>query len=171
MSANVPIAGQKPGRRKIEPERLDYVERLYLRSIPKGRIQKWVCDRYGVTRRQARRYISLVEARFEKTGEPASSAAVLALAETMVLEGYLAARKRTKVVVVDKVAQEFSAPDTSAMVTAGYRLAELHGAIKAKAQRVEVSGLNGGAIEHRFGSLSDDELDARIAELEKRIPR
>lgn len=153
-------------RHVIPRERLEYVERLYLKGVSEHRIQSKVSERYGVTTRTARRYLARVRLRLSKL-PAAQPEAVRLRSEAMILEAYDLARKAVKYVTFQdgvgpdtrKETRAVPAPEVGTMVNAAARLADLHGASQPK--RVDVT--SGG---EPIGALTDEELRARIAELE-----
>jgi len=135
----------------IPRERLDLVEKLYLTGVPEHRIQRRICDEYGVSTRTARRYLERVRAKLaDRPVTPPET--VRARAEAMLLEAYETARDKR-----DRTGAAM--PDCGSMVAASYRLAELHGAAAPK--RLDVT--SGGEA---LTKLPDAELLTRIAALE-----
>ena len=126
-------------RRVIPPERLRYVERLYLSGVAEDRIRARTCRRFGVSDKTARRYLARVVARLGALPTP-DAAAVRQRAEAMLLETYGLAKRAVKYVTFQdgvgattkKITKPVPAPETGAMATCATRLAELHGAAAPK---------------------------------------
>lgn len=118
--------GTKRGR-LIPPERLDYVEGLYLSGTPDQRIVRMVAKRYEVTRRTARNYLVLVRERFPKRPAPPPEA-IIARSDSLLLDAYLTAKRRKHLTQWGMQ----DAPDCATMAAAAWRLAELHGAASTR---------------------------------------
>lgn len=138
------------GKQIIPRERLDFAEKLYLAGKPRQEISRRICKRYGVTARTARRYLARVEAKLAVLPKP-SAATVFHRVEAMLLRAYDRADKAIKVVKWTEGSGDsktessriFHAPETGTMVTAAWRLAELHGIAP---QKIEHSGPDGGPV-------------------------
>lgn len=151
----------------IPRERLEFVESAYLAGRADHLIRKAICDRYGVTLRTARRYLRRVREKLAALPAP-DPAAVRARSEAMLLEAYGLARDAVKYVTFQdgvgpmtaKETRAVPAPEVGTMASVAFRLSELHGATGAK--RVDVT--SGG---ERIATMTDAELNARIAELER----
>lgn len=138
-------------RRVIPPERLEMAQKLYLTGVPDHRARERLCREFEVTEKSARKYMRLAK---ERIGQlpTATPEAIRARAEAMLLNAYETAE--------GKVGPTGMAnPDCGSMVAASYRIAELHGAAAPK--RLDVT--SGG---EKLGSMTDDELRARLAELD-----
>jgi hypothetical protein len=126
-------AGERLTRRRIDPERLKFVEGMYLGGKARSRITSAVCERYGIKARQARHYLTIVEKRLADLPRP-SPEATAARVEAMLLEAYELARTGVQRISVSQgagagsVVQEFPQPNVGVMTTVAQRLAELHGA-------------------------------------------
>lgn len=105
-------------------ERIDLAEKLYLQARSPKSITATLCTRYGVTARQARRYLARATARIAARPR-ADLGAVRERAETMLLESYRLAKSRTVPVPGGGMIDQ---PDTKAMATAARYLADLDGA-------------------------------------------
>ena len=166
MSGSVPVKGPGGPRRTIPKERLALAERLYLTGVSDHLAQQQLSDRFGVSHRQARRYLERIREKFAKLPQP-SPEAVRARSEAMLLEAYGLARSAVKYVTFrDGVGPETSsetkpvpAPEVGTMASCAARLADLHGATGTK--KIDVT--SGGKP---LASQSDDELRARLAALE-----
>ena len=134
-----------PPRRVIPPERLRYVERLYLSGVAEDRIRARTCRRFGVSDKTARRYLARVFARLAR--EPAADpAAVRARASAMLSETYRLAKSAVKHVTFQngvgattvKLTKAVPAPEVGTMATVAARLVEIHGAAAPKRVDVKV---------------------------------
>lgn len=148
------------GKRVIPRERIELTERLFLAGKSRPSIIRRVCKDFGVTARTARNYLARVETRLAGLPRPPAEAS-FQRAESMLLDAFAKARSAVKVVTwVDgdkKESRIMPAPDTGTMVTAAWRVAELHGVTAP--QKVDLT--SGGKP---IASLTDDELAARVAQ-------
>jgi hypothetical protein len=131
MAAGEPSAGVLTPKR-IAPERLALVEQMYLAGKARSRITSEVCERYGCSARNARRYIEIVEKRLAALPKPPPEATAQRV-EAMLLEAYELARDSKQRVAVSLGAgagsrvEEFPQPNVGVMATIAGRLADLHG--------------------------------------------
>jgi len=153
--------------KRIPRERIAMAERLYLAGKKRSYITSKLCKRFGVTARTARRYVALVEKRLAELPKPPPEATFQRV-EEMLLEAFHKASKAVKVVrYVNGVGREKSeetktidAPETGVMVTAAWRLAELHGIVSEK---LEVSTDEGD-----LSQLSDEDF-AKLREIKAKL--
>lgn len=137
--------GGTTGKTIIPRERLDLVERLYLKGKSRTHIAEKLFERFGTPPRTARRYIARVEAKLAALPKPPPGAA-FARAESMLIETYGIAKRGVRRVVVSQGAgrpaqvEEFPEADTAVMATVAYRLAELCGAAPSKKVDVTSGG-------------------------------
>ena len=159
-------------KRTIPRERIVLAEKLYLDGKPTPRILRRLCDDFGVSTRQARKYLALVRAKLAALPKP-DPAAEFQRIDAMLSEAFRCARRAVKVVKWEEgdgakpASRIMPAPDTGAMVAAAARLADLHGVAAPK--RSEVSGPGGGPIPIESASTTPDALHARLAALAARV--
>lgn len=115
---------------KLDPDRIDLAERLYLAGRSPLSIQRTLARKFAITLRTARRYLARAKRRLSDRGEHAPNPdAGRARAEEMLLTAARFAREQQ---------------DPKALALCAQRLAELDGALGPK--RIEHSGPNGGPI-------------------------
>ena len=173
MSPSVPVVTPADPAPKIPRERLEYVERLYLKGEPEVRIKAKVCERYGVTLRTARRYLARVRLRLSKLPS-AQPEAVRARAEAMLLETYRLARKGVKYVTFQdgvgpdtrKETKPVPAPEVGVMANIAARLVEINGAALPQFAGRPVTGadtLKNVLLKVRAPGVSDGNVASIVA--------
>lgn len=138
---------------KIDPRYLDEVERRYLNGQPTRQIERECADAFGKSRRNVQRYLAIVRKRLATAVASVSKDEQKARIEALVLGAYQLAATPSG---------EHGTVDPKAMIAAAKVLAEVHGVVGPR--QVEISGRDGGAIEHAVAAkvvvlpqLEDDE--------------
>lgn len=128
----------------IAPERLALVERMYLEGKGRPRITSAVCERYGITTRQARNYIAIIEKRLAALPKPPPEATFQRV-EAMLLEAYELARNGVQRISVSQGAgagsrvEEFPQPNAGVMANVAERLGVLYGVGGKEQERAPAS--------------------------------
>lgn len=122
------------GIRTIPRERLDEVERRYLRGEDEREIQRELAVQYKITRRQVRNYLELVKKKLAEQVKSVSPDEGRARVEGLLLNAYRLA----------SIGSPKFGPDSRGMVAAAKHLGDLYGSFAPK--KHELTGADGGPI-------------------------
>lgn len=131
----------------LHPERLDEVERRLLAAQSPRRVEVECAALWGITKRTARRYVTIVRRRLAKHAASRDPSVDGEIAREMLLDAFATAK-----------AGGDHGPNAGAMVQAARAYAEITGA--AQPQRVDITS-GGKAIR----TMTDDELLAEARRL------
>ena len=142
-----PVAHARVMDGSLHPERLDEVERRLLAAQSPRRVEVECAALWGITKRTARRYVTIVRKRLAKHAASRDPSVDGEIAREMLLDAFATAKAGGE-----------HGPNAGAMVQAAKAYAEITGA--AQPTRVDIT--SGGKA---LRSMTDDELRAEARRL------
>lgn len=147
-----PAVIARAAKSRIPPERLDAVEARLLRAEAPADFVPLLAREWKRSKRRVWNYVAIVRKRL---AERAAKAEVDPKADAEIVRGMALNAYRTA-----EIGHPERGPDAKGMVAATKLYAEITGALAPKRLDLTSKG-------EKVGALSDDELAARIAELER----